>query len=158
MPVDVKQSFNDDVSGYDVVVIDYGGAPDKEALAKMMQIEEGLILCFITFDEKGYRLGINKLRQLSRFQKALGLLSHVRVGEAQEQNRDPQKLSKALMFYRDDVLNTEFEHHKIINKLYPKGLLAGMSKNAANDELALMRNMNEIWREVKKRYGNPYRQ
>ena len=158
MPMTINDSLNGNTNGYDVQVIDYGGAPDKETLAQMMQIEEGLIICFITFDEKGYRLGINKLRQLSRFQKTLGILSHVKVGEAQEQNRDTQKLSKALKFYRDDVLSAQFEHHKIINTLYPKGLLAGMSKNTGNDELALMRNMNAIWQEVKRLYGDPYRQ
>ena len=85
-------------------------------------------------------------------------MSHVRVGEAQEQNRDPQKLSKALKFYRDDVLNAQFGHHKVINTLYPTGLLAGMSKTAKHEELALMHNMNDIWNETKERYGNPYRQ
>ena len=158
IPIEIKSSFEEaNLDDYDVLVVDFGGAPDKEALKQMTAIEEGLILCFITFDEKGYRLGINKLRQLSRFQKTLGMLSHVRVGEAQEQNRDPQSLSKALLFYRGDVLNSQFEHHKVLNKLYPKGLLAGMSKNAKNEELVLMRNMNEVWKEVKSRYGNPYR-
>ncbi len=158
LPIDVKDSLNGELGDYDVVVVDFGGAPSKEQLAQMMGLAEGLILAFITFDEKGYRLGINKLRQLSRFQKTLGLMSHVRVGEAQEQNRNPQSLTKALLFYRDDVLNAQFEPHKVLNKLYPTGLLAGMSKNAANDEIALMRNMNDLWQEVKRRYGNPYKQ
>ena len=158
MPIAVKDSLNGNTNGYDVLVVDYGGAPDKETLGQMMQIEEGLILCFITFDEKGYRLGINKLRQLSRFQKTLGIMSHVRAAEAQAQNRDPQNLSKALMFYRDDVFTAQFGYHKTLNTLYRTGRLAGMSKNPSHEELTLMRNMNEIWKEAKERYGNPYRQ
>ena len=71
MPVEIKQSLNGDLDDYDVLVVDFGGSPSKTELAQMMEISEGLILTFITFDEKGYRLGINKLRQLSRFQKAL---------------------------------------------------------------------------------------
>ena len=157
MPVEIKQSLNGDLSDYDVLVVDFGGSPSKTEIAQMMEISEGLILTFITFDEKGYRLGINKLRQLSRFQKALGILSHVRVGEAQGQNRDPDKLAKALLFYRDDVLSTQFEHHKNLNKLYTQGLLAGMSKKVSSEEDALMKNMNTLWKEVKERYGNPYR-
>ena len=84
-------------------------------------------------------------------------MSHVRVGEAQGQNRDPDKLAKALLFYRDDVLSTQFEHHKNLNKLYTQGLLAGMSKKVSSEEDALMKNMNTLWKEVKERYGNPYR-
>ena len=156
MPVTVQDDTGGHVNDYDVTIIDYGGSPDKDTISEMMHIEEGLILCFITYDEKGYRLGINKLRQLSRFQKALGILTHVRISEALGQSRDVEKLRKALLFYRDDVLKNQFGHHKILNRLYQTGLLAGMGKTVSHEEAALMRNVNELWQEVKTRYGNPY--
>lgn len=151
------ESFKVEGQEVDVIIMDFGGAPSQEEMRRMMGLEEGLILSFITFDKKGYRLGINKLRQLSRFQKTLGIMSHVKAGEALEQNRDTSELAEALLFYRDDVLVNRFEQHKILNSLYGHGLLAGMRKKVSNEETALMQNMNALWKEIEERYGNPYR-
>ncbi len=43
MPVEIKQSLNGDLQEYDVVLVDFGGAPNKAEIAQMMDISEGLI-------------------------------------------------------------------------------------------------------------------